>query len=146
MLQFSLPLPSSLMGYTNVAHEMSFLPNLMWYHCPKLIITKCFFSVGTSFEWTLIAQQLSWLKQVCKQLVLVRNSCYCADSSLHVENGPEFELLWWYISLISGCGQNTQVFLQPTPKWLTQATFFTRSLSANSIWWAQQAVLGNYFQ
>lgn len=40
------------------------------------------------------AEQPVWLKQVCKQLVLARNSGYCADSSLHIEHGPEFELLW----------------------------------------------------
>lgn len=114
-----------------------------------------YFKIFTNFfsrERCAAGDLFAWLKQVWKQLILAKNSCYCpvfADSSAPTKHESEFELFddstharsatsHWFFGRWVEC---TSVFLQPSPKQLIQAPFFTRSLSVNSIWWAQQAVI-----
>lgn len=76
--------------------RISSLTKFMWYLCHKLVITRwCVFWKNT---YCSAADLLAWLKQVCKQLVLAKNDCYCpvsADSSLHTKHGSECQMLWW---------------------------------------------------
>lgn len=89
--------------------RMSFLPKPMEHHSHKLLITK---TLKIIYPFIFGRTLFAWLKQVWKQLILAKESCYCpagADSSVHTDHKSELELLWWqcrctvsFVSLILG--------------------------------------------